>query len=203
MSGTDGEFDGFRILAQKPLYRGFLKLDQYQVEVATHDGRHVRYAREVENHGAAVAVLTYDATRKVAVLVRQIRVAVAIAGEAPLLDEVVAGLLDVEGEGPEATARREALEEAGLALGSVEPAGAMFSAPGMTVEKIHLYLAEVDLGRDRVAAGGGADHEDEYIEVVEVPLAQLADDADRGAIRDMKTFALVQTLRLRRPDLFG
>ena len=33
-------------------------------------------------------------------------------------------------------------------------------------------------------------------------LGELAGMADRGEISDMKTFALLQALRLRRPDLF-
>jgi hypothetical protein len=38
--------------------------------------------------------------------------------------------------------------------------------------------------------------------VVKLPLAELAAMADAGQITDMKTLAVVQTLRLRRPDLF-
>ena len=37
----------------------------------------------------------------------------------------------------------------------------------------------------------------------EVPLWQLAAMADDGRITDMKTLLLIQTLRLREPDLFG
>ena len=39
--------------------------------------------------------------------------------------------------------------------------------------------------------------------MVELPLADLADLADAGAIEDMKTLLLVETLRRRRPDLFA
>ena len=39
--------------------------------------------------------------------------------------------------------------------------------------------------------------------MVEVPLAELRDMADRNALDDMKTLCLVQTLRLRRPELFA
>jgi len=39
--------------------------------------------------------------------------------------------------------------------------------------------------------------------VVELPLAELAARADEGRLDDMKTMLLVQTLRLRRPDLFA
>jgi nudix-type nucleoside diphosphatase (YffH/AdpP family) len=192
----------FRILGRRPLHRGFLSLDACEVEVVTHDGRRVRYEREVEHHGAAVAVLTYDATRRVAVLVRQVRVPAAVIGLDPLTTEVVAGLIDGD-EAPEAAARRETIEEVGLAIGALEPVGAVQSAPGWTTETLHLFLAEVDLGRDRVADGGGAAHEQEYIEIVEMPLAALAAAADAGTLNDMKTLLLVQTLRLRRPVLFA
>lgn len=199
--GRNGEDGTVRILGQRTLHRGFLSLDVYDVEVVTHDGRRVRYEREVEHHGQAIAVLIYDATRRVAVLVRQVRLPAALAGADPLMTEAVAGLIDA-GEAPEVAARREAIEEVGLAIRALEPVAAVFSAPGPTTEKVHLFLAEVDLGRDRVAQGGGADHEQEYIEVVEMPLAELAAAVDAGAVNDMKTLALVQTLRLRRPALF-
>ncbi len=38
---------------------------------------------------------------------------------------------------------------------------------------------------------------------MEVALATLAAEADAGAIADMKTLCLLQTLRLRHPDLFA
>jgi hypothetical protein len=36
-----------------------------------------------------------------------------------------------------------------------------------------------------------------------MPLAELAAMADKGEIQDLKVFALLQTLRLRRPELFS
>jgi hypothetical protein len=63
-------------------------------------------------------------------------------------------------------------------------------------------LAEIS-PEDRVADGGGLQQENEFIEVVELPLSDLARMTDAGEISDMKSFAAVQTLRLRRPDLFS
>jgi hypothetical protein len=54
-----------------------------------------------------------------------------------------------------------------------------------------------------VGQGGGAKGEHENITVLELPLRELAAMADAGALVDMKTVTLLQTLRLRRPDLFG
>jgi nudix-type nucleoside diphosphatase (YffH/AdpP family) len=155
--------------------------------------------REVEDHGAAVCVLPYDPERRVAVLARQFRAAVLHAGgEADML-EAPAGMLDEDD--PTDGARREALEEVGLTLPVLEPVGAVWTMPGISTERMHLFLAPYAPG-DRTGAGGGAAGEHENITVSEMTLAALAAMADRGELTDLKTFALVQSLRLRRPDLF-
>src|SRR3974390_259698 len=102
----------------------------------------------------------------------------------------------------EATARREALEEAGLQLGPLEALATVWPSPGMMTERVALFLAPYSAA-DRVGAGGGLKEEHEEIEVIEIPLREIAALADQGTLADMKTFALVQSLRLRRPDLFG
>jgi hypothetical protein len=73
--------------------------------------------------------------------------------------------------------------------------------PGISTERMHLFLAPYGPG-DRTGAGGGAAGEHENVTVSEMTLAALAAMVDRGELTDLKTFALVQTLRLRRPDLF-
>jgi hypothetical protein len=73
--------------------------------------------------------------------------------------------------------------------------------PGISTELMHLYLAPYGPG-DRTGAGGGVAGEHENITIVEMKLFDLAAMADRGELVDLKTLALVQTLRLRRPDLF-
>ncbi|HEY8567064.1 MAG TPA: NUDIX hydrolase [Beijerinckiaceae bacterium] len=183
------------ILATETLHEGWGRL--LRLTLSLPDGRTM--TREVEDHGQAVAVLPYDPTRRVATLVRQFRAApFREAGEDTIL-EAPAGLLDEDD--PAAGTRREALEEVGLRLPRLEPLGAVWSMPGVSTERMHLYLAPYGEG-DRAGEGGGLAAEHEEIEVVEMPLSDLARRADAGELTDMKTFALVQTLRLRRPELF-
>ena len=155
--------------------------------------------REVEDHGSAVAVLPYDPVRRVAMLVEQLRCPMFVTSGLLVSREAPAGIL--EGIDPSDCARREALEECGLALSDLEHCGRVWSMPGISTEQIDLFLSPYGMA-DRIAAGGGLAEEQEHITVVEVPLVDLAVAADAGDISDMKTFALVQTLRLRHPDLF-
>ena len=89
----------------------------------------------------------------------------------------------------------------GVTLGALEEAGHTWSMCGVSTERMHLFLAPY-AAEHRTGEGGGLAEEHENITVVELPLAELRDRADRNAIDDMKTLCLVQTLRLRRPELF-
>ena len=155
--------------------------------------------RCVEDHGDAACVLPFDPNRRVALLVRQFRAPVTLKGEDEF-PEPPAGLID-PGEAPEASARREAEEETGVHLGTLDPVGCFWSSPGSTAERSHLFLAEYSAA-DRIGPGGGVDH-DEHVEILELPLDELARRADQGELRDLKLGVLVHALMRRRPELFS
>jgi nudix-type nucleoside diphosphatase (YffH/AdpP family) len=121
-----------------------------------------------------------------------------VGGPSDLL-EAPAGILDEDDPGD--CARREAHEEVGLNLRALEPLGAAWPCPGMSTERIHLFLAPYGQD-DRIGAGGGLAEEHEDIEVVEMPLSKLWAMVEQGEVLDLKTLFLVQALRIRRPDLF-
>jgi nudix-type nucleoside diphosphatase (YffH/AdpP family) len=158
-----------------------------------------RFNREIEDHGRAACVLAYDPERRTALLVSQFRAAVFLtSGEIDLL-EVVAGVIDA-GDGAD-TAKREAMEEAGVQLRNLETVATVWTSPGISTERSEMFLAAYSAA-DRTGAGGGLAAEHEKITVVEIALTELAAMVDTGRITDMKTLALVQTLRLRHPALF-
>ncbi|HSC20005.1 MAG TPA: NUDIX hydrolase [Rhizomicrobium sp.] len=184
------------ILDKKTVHQGWAKYSVLKVRLADNE----IVTRELEEHGPAVAVLPYDPARGTAIVVRQFRAPVlAATGEATLV-EAIAGLTD--GQDPQQAAIREALEETGLRLKELNPAGCFWTMPGLSTERMHLYLAEYS-SSDRIGAGGGASGEHENISVLELSLRELAAMADSDALADMKTLTLVQTLRLRRPELFA
>jgi nudix-type nucleoside diphosphatase (YffH/AdpP family) len=186
-----------RLVGQKTVYSGWGRFLLLDVRLA--GGKRVE--RQMEDHGEAAAVLPYDPVRRTALVVRQPRVGPLFKGFEPHLVEAAAGIID-PGETPEVSAAREALEELGLRLGPLEPVVGAWSMPGMSSERIHLFLAPY-AADDRVAAGGGLEHEDEEIEVLELPLRDLLAEADAGRLTDIKTLALVWALARRRPELFA
>jgi len=99
------------------------------------------------------------------------------------------------------TAKREAMEEAGVQLRNLETVATVWTSPGISTERSEMFLAAYSAA-DRTGAGGGLAAEHEKITVVEIALTELAAMVDTGRITDMKTLALVQTLRLRHPALF-
>lgn len=137
--------------------------------------------REIVAHPGSVAVVAHDG--ETLYLVRQPREAV---GE-PALLELPAGKLDENGEQPLDTARRELAEEIGKGARSWRALTSCYTSPGFADEECHLFLA-TDLYDERAEAA-----EEERIEVVEVPLAEL--DRTIAECRDAKT--LVGLLWLR------
>jgi nudix-type nucleoside diphosphatase (YffH/AdpP family) len=187
---------GHRIVKAETLFEG--RHDLLKLSIQAPDGQTI--GREVVVAPDAAAVLAYDPERRQVILVRQFRAPVLQAGGEPNLVEAIAGLLDEDD--PETCARREAMEEAGLRLTALEPVGVIWTSPGYSTERISLFLAPYTAA-DRVAEGGGLAEESEDIEVLEVGFNDVVDLLERGDITDLKTVALVQALRIKRPDLFA
>jgi ADP-ribose pyrophosphatase len=96
------------------------------------------------------------------------------------LYEVPAGRLDAN-EPPDVCARRELREETGCEAERVEHLTTIYTTPGFTDERIHLFMA-VGLTR-----GEPAHEADEFIEVEGMPLSRALSLVERGEIQDAKT----------------
>lgn len=111
----------------------------------------------------------------VLLLIRQYRYATG----GPLW-EIPAGRL-TPGEDPADCARRELLEEVGVTAGRIERLTTIWTTPGFTDERIHLFWA-ADL-----KAGAHAREPDEFIEVVPRPLSEVLQAIKSGEVCDAKT----------------
>ena len=122
MSDQDGDGDATRVevMHRSTTYRGFFRVDRFRLRHRLFaGGMSQAVTREVFERGDAVAVLPYDPVRDAVVLVEQFRIGAFAREQSPWLMEIIAGTIE-KGERPDAVARREAQEEAGLELGRLE-----------------------------------------------------------------------------------
>jgi ADP-ribose pyrophosphatase len=157
------------------LYRG-TRLSIEKREVTLPGGKVVE--RVMVHPGDAVAILPVigDAS---CYLLRQFRFAVG-----DYIYEAPAGTLN-HGESPLDTARRELIEETGFKADTFIPRGFIFTTPGFTDERIHLFEAHTltpscEYEKD----------EDEVIEVEKVTFTELGAMISDGRINDAKTICL-------------
>jgi 8-oxo-dGTP pyrophosphatase MutT (NUDIX family) len=172
-TSTDGA-PGFQFLGEDVRYQGW-RISVVEARFRAPDGS--AFTRDIVRHPGAVAVVPVTDAGDV-LLVRQYRGAV----DRHLL-EIPAGTRDVEGEPPAETARRELLEEVGVDARDMRLLATMYNSPGFCDEETYLFLAT---GLD---TGATAPHgiEEQYMEVVPVPLADIDALMASGQLIDGQT----------------
>lgn len=134
--------------------------------------------RDIIYHPGAVAVLPVHDDGSVS-LIRQFRLATG-----GVLLETCAGGLSV-GETPLACAQRELAEEVHLAAADWTEVFAMYVAPGYSSEKIWGFIAR------GLSSAVLPQDDDEFIEILRVPLSQAKAWCLDGTIEDAKTMCLI------------
>jgi ADP-ribose pyrophosphatase len=132
--------------------------------------------REIVEHRGAIAVVPM-LDRDTVVMVRQYRAAACAA-----LLEIPAGTRDPD-EDLTITAHRELAEEINFKAGRMIKLFQAFVAPGYSTEVIHTFLA-----LDLQPTSGHTD-EDEFIEIVTLPLAEAIQKVENGEIVDSKSIS--------------
>jgi 8-oxo-dGTP pyrophosphatase MutT (NUDIX family) len=161
---------GFERIASEEVWQGHIagvRVDTFRYD----DGEEAK--REIVTHPGAVTIMPFDGER--IWLVRQPREPV---GEQALL-ELPAGKLDVDGEDPLETAKRELAEEIGKGARRWRKLVSFYNSPGLLSEVNHIFLAE-HLYDDKLHA-----EEEERIEIVPLPIERL--DETISELKDAKT----------------
>lgn len=162
------------ILGEERVFEGAL-VKVSRIDVTLPNGRPA--FREAVRHPGAAAVVPVDADGMVT-LVRQFRSPLA-----RVLTEIPAGKLDAPDENRLEAAKRELREETGLTAARWTHLTDLITTPGFCDEVISIYLAE------ELSSGSDDPDEDEFLNVVKVPLKELLAQAERGELTDAKTLS--------------
>src|SRR3954449_6915702 len=144
------------IAGREVLAEGFRRYERLRVR---RSGENVPQPLDVLRAGPAAAVLPIDPGRDEVVLLRQFRLAAHLPNGRGNLVEIVAGHVEAD-EKPVEAARRECVEEIGVAPGLLVELFTYLTSPGMSDEEITLFLGIVDASGVPERAGAASEHEE-------------------------------------------
>jgi GDP-mannose pyrophosphatase NudK len=186
-----------KILAEKILSESWATLKAYTLHYQRSDGRVEEQRREIFYNGHGCCVLLYNPITKKILLVRQFRLVAWINDDQDgMMVECCAGL--VEHDDPEATIKKEILEETGYKIEEVDFLFKAYPTPGAKDELIYFYKAAYYESM-KANEGGGRVDEQEDIELLELDFEEAWNQYTNGDIIDLKTISLLQYARM---DIF-
>ena len=194
-------FPGLEIREDEVVWAGRFPLQRVRFTYERFDGtRSAELTWELWRRTGGVAMLPYDPWSDRLVLIEQFRLPVHAAGLPPIHTECVAGLLEPREE-PEAAARRESMEEAGLAPDLVEHIGQYMLMQGGCDELMRLYCGRVRLPETGSDATHGLAHEGEDIRVLLMPAEEAFARLEINAIQNATCALTLFWLRHHRARL--
>lgn len=136
-------------------YAHFFALDDLHVAHERFDGTMTDPLDRAVFIGADAAVmLPYDPVRDRVLLVEQVRMGPIARGDRSVWQlEPIAGHID-PGETPQEAARREAMEEAGLSVETLEKVAEVYASPGGSTEFYYVFVGLADLPDSAKGTGG-------------------------------------------------
>ena len=183
------------IAGREVLAEGFRRYERLRVR---RSGENVPRPLDVLRSGPAAAVLPIDPGRDEVVLLRQFRLAAHLANGRGNLVEIVAGHVEAD-EQPAEAARRECVEEIGVAPGLLVKLFTYLTSPGMSDEEITLFLGVVDASGVPERAGAAAEHEETV--PMRVPIDAALAALAAGTVRNGPLIIALQWLALNRGRL--
>lgn len=183
-----------KILSTEVLSDNWYTLKKITYEYVKKDGTKLVQRREAYDRGNGAAILLFNKEKQTLILTRQFRIPTFINGnETGMLIEVCAGLLDKDNA--EDCIRRETEEETGYRIKDVRKIYEAYMSPGSVTEMLYFFIAEYSNSM-KVNEGGGVEHEEENIEVLELKASEALELMEQGQIKDGKTIILLQYLKL-------
>jgi len=193
--------DGVKITQRDEIHRGFFRLERYRLTHKLYRGGwSAEIEREIFERGRTVGILLYDPNRDEIVLVEQFRLAAHLIGMPAWELEIVAGIVDKEGESEIELARRESREEAGLELiGEPIFIHRFMPSTGGCTEVVDLFAGRVDASKADGIHGLVDEHED--IKVVVLRFDEAMQRVRADAIKNGPTLLALYWLAAEREKL--
>jgi nudix-type nucleoside diphosphatase (YffH/AdpP family) len=185
-----------KILETKILSDNWYTLKKISYEVTKPGGSKIVQQREAYDRGNGATILLYNKQSKTVVLTRQFRMPTYINGNTDgMLIETCAGLLDRDN--PEDCIKRETEEETGYRVRDTRKVFEAYMSPGSVTEILYFFVAEY-ANDMKINDGGGLEHEQENIEVMELPFQKAIEMIADGHIKDAKTIMLLQYAQIHK-----
>lgn len=183
-----------KILHTEILSDNWYVLKKVTYEYVKKNGEKQVQSRESYDRGNGATILLYNKKQSTVILTRQFRLPTFVNGnETGMMIEACAGLLDKDNA--EDCIRRETEEETGYRISDVKKIFEAYMSPGSVTEILHFFIAEYQREM-KVTEGGGVEHEEENIEVLELGIDEAIKMLEGGEIRDAKTIILLQYIKL-------
>jgi GDP-mannose pyrophosphatase NudK len=182
------------IIETKVLSDNWYTLWKISYQYLKNNGTWQTQSREAYDRGNGATILLYNREHKTVILTKQFRLPTYINGNhSGMLIEACAGLLDEDNA--EDCIRRETEEETGYKISNVRKIFEAYMSPGSVTEILYFFIAEYSKSM-KVNDGGGIEHEQEDIEVLELNIDRAIQMIDTGEIKDGKTIMLLQYVKL-------
>ena len=186
--------DKVKILKTEVLSDNWYTLRKVTYEYSKKDGSTLTQSREAYDRGNGATILLYNQEFGTVILTRQFRLPTFVNGnETGMMIEACAGLLDKDNA--EDCIKRETEEETGYKVKDVKKIFEAYMSPGSVTEILHFFIAEYSKAM-KVNEGGGVEHEEENIEVLEMTFDQAMQMIATGEIKDAKTIMLLQYIKI-------
>jgi len=183
-----------KIIKTEILSDNWYTLRKITCEFLKKDGTVQTQSREAYDRGNGAAILLYNKDQKTVILTRQFRLPSFVNGnESGMLIEACAGLLDKDNA--EDCIKRETEEETGYKISEVRKIFEAYMSPGSVTEILYFFVAAYEHSM-KVNDGGGIEHEQEDIEVLELDFDKAVHMIETGEIKDGKTIMLLQYAKL-------
>lgn len=188
--------DNVKIIDTEILSDNWYTLRKITYQYSKKDGSIQSQSREAYDRGNGATILLYNKELKTVILTRQFRLPTYVNGNKNgMLIETCAGLLDKDNAVD--CIKRETEEETGYKVTDVRKIFEAYMSPGSVTEIVYFFIAEYSKEM-KISEGGGVEHEEENIEVLEISIDKAMSMIETGEIKDGKTIMLLQHIKLKK-----